>query len=342
MSHRISHRECYGCGKCTIVCPYQAIKMISDEEGFLYPKIEDAICMKCGLCKNACIANMAHSLPKRTTYTYAGVSKNKDILEQSTSGGAGTLLAEHILKSGGIVYGVALKGLEVEHVRIDHIKELFCIQGSKYVQSDLSTVLDSLLKDVKNNELILFTGTPCQIYAVKTLIGDYDKLYCVELVCMGCPSSLVWEKHLETYENKNGKIEQVKFRDKITGWWTSCLSYVIDGEKTYTMPHMDAFMAGFAQGLFFRPSCHVCKFKGETTAGDIKIGDFWGIGNDENPFDLSKGVSLLIIESEKGKKLFSAIRPQMDCKEMDYRFALSYNPHVRISKAPSKNRQVFF
>lgn len=46
--------ECCGCGACYAICPFSAIKMVCDDEGFQYPEILEDRCKKCGLCIKTC------------------------------------------------------------------------------------------------------------------------------------------------------------------------------------------------------------------------------------------------------------------------------------------------
>ena len=46
--------ECCGCGACYSICSKNAIEMIADEEGFLYPQIDQEKCVGCKLCKTVC------------------------------------------------------------------------------------------------------------------------------------------------------------------------------------------------------------------------------------------------------------------------------------------------
>lgn len=46
--------ECCGCAACWAVCPTQAISMRPDEEGFLYPAINQEKCVRCGSCLKVC------------------------------------------------------------------------------------------------------------------------------------------------------------------------------------------------------------------------------------------------------------------------------------------------
>lgn len=45
---------CCGCGACAVVCPRDAIKMVTDDEGFLFPEVDDAACVGCLMCERVC------------------------------------------------------------------------------------------------------------------------------------------------------------------------------------------------------------------------------------------------------------------------------------------------
>ena len=51
---QIDKAKCNGCHACAALCPKQCISMVSDEEGFWYPKIDEACCTNCGLCEKIC------------------------------------------------------------------------------------------------------------------------------------------------------------------------------------------------------------------------------------------------------------------------------------------------
>lgn len=46
--------DCCGCTACAAVCPRDAIQMAADEEGFLYPKINEELCVACWQCRKVC------------------------------------------------------------------------------------------------------------------------------------------------------------------------------------------------------------------------------------------------------------------------------------------------
>ena len=46
--------NCCGCTACKNICPKNAITMVMDSEGFLYPQIDEKLCVNCGMCKKVC------------------------------------------------------------------------------------------------------------------------------------------------------------------------------------------------------------------------------------------------------------------------------------------------
>ena len=109
--------------------------LTADEEGFLYPKVNEEMCMDCGLCENVC--PMLHKPQQHEVLAVYGAKNNDDAVRfTSSSGGMFTLFAEEILKQGGVVVGAALdEQLNVQHVLVDSIADLPKLRGSKYVQS---------------------------------------------------------------------------------------------------------------------------------------------------------------------------------------------------------------
>ena len=336
-------QECYGCSKCKQVCPVQAIRMERDEEGFLYPVVDEGKCIYCGKCEEACIIHIEKEKKEETTVAYACSALDEEILSRSTSGGMFYLLACAILAKGGVVYGATYRDGKVEHIRVEKIEDLRQLQGTRYVQSTMENVLPQIEEDIKQSKYLLVSGTPCQIAAVKSLYGELtDKLLLVELFCMGVPSPQVWEDYIAEKEAEWGKIENVNFRDKRTGWNSSSVVYSSETQEQVFSHGMDLFINGFFQSLYMRKSCHECRFKGENTVGDLKIGDFWGSAHFDERYKVSKGTSVVVVETEVGKQWLEMIGEQIQKEEIPYRFVKVYNPYVEVSRKPSKSRAEFF
>ncbi|EJW92167.1 4Fe-4S ferredoxin iron-sulfur binding domain-containing protein, partial [gut metagenome] len=101
---------CYGCGACKEVCPEQAIQMVKDEEGFLYPQVEEALCKNCGACKKACIEKTdAYKNREEAPEVYLAYAKEKEVSMHSTGGGVLAEAVKSICESGGAAAGIAFK-----------------------------------------------------------------------------------------------------------------------------------------------------------------------------------------------------------------------------------------
>ena len=51
--------KCTGCGACVHLCTKKAISLSENQEGFLYPKVDDNLCVNCGLCEKNCPVNQS-------------------------------------------------------------------------------------------------------------------------------------------------------------------------------------------------------------------------------------------------------------------------------------------
>jgi NADPH-dependent glutamate synthase beta subunit-like oxidoreductase/NAD-dependent dihydropyrimidine dehydrogenase PreA subunit len=57
----VDEDRCRGCGRCTKVCPYQAIAFHSNNVGGWYALVDEALCKGCGNCISVCPSNAADS-----------------------------------------------------------------------------------------------------------------------------------------------------------------------------------------------------------------------------------------------------------------------------------------
>ena len=165
--------DCCGCGACQAICPKNAIDMVEDKYGFVYPKIDDTKCIKCGLCKKIC----SYKNPKmmeEDKKVYMSASKNENSLRKSASGGVFFELANAIILDGGIVYGCSMENennqLYPKHIRVDKCEDLIKLQGSKYVQSECGNIYRQVKSDLLDNKIVLFSGTPCQVEGLKAFL----------------------------------------------------------------------------------------------------------------------------------------------------------------------------
>lgn len=308
----IANREnCCGCSACESVCPHDAIAMNPDALGFKYPIVDKDKCVNCGLCDKVCSFNDTYDTSSNYAYPLLFGARHKDIkeIETSRSGAAFIALSDHILELGGIVYGVGYEGhFHVVHKRAISKEERNEFKGSKYVQSDLKDTFRQVKQDLKDGLLVMFSGTPCQIAGLKSFVGNKlsKHLFLIDIICHGVPSPNIWKDYLHFIEMQyGGEASHVDFRDKKTfGWHSHKELFVIQGKRINT----DWFKKTFYKHIMLRPSCSNCHFCNTRRPGDITLADFWGWEKTDPSINADdKGISLLFINTDKGKKLFDDV-----------------------------------
>lgn len=334
----LDKKTCNGCGICVKECPVEAIKMVEDTEGFLYPVIDEEKCINCNKCKNIC-SNFNDS--KDYDKAYMAINKNIDELKNSSSGGMFYILAKYVISNNGVVFGVEYDdNMEAHHNYYTTLEDCKKFQGSKYVRSNLNNSFEKVQEFLKNDKYVLFTGTPCQCNALKLFLKkDYDKLIICDLICHSNPSPKVLKKYIEEVEKDyNKKIINFYHRPKENGWHNALpIIEFSDSSKINDKIYLDAF--GF--GLISRPSCYDCMFTGTNRVSDFTIADLWG--NDKicpEIKDDNTGISLFCINSKKADEIFEKIKDKMEFKKVDKKFAFSFNHYCNIKK--HHNRKKFF
>ena len=335
---------CTGCNACFNACPKSAIEMVSNDEGFWYPEIDENKCIDCGLCKKVCPINNAKYDNFAEPECYA-VMGDDELRKKSSSGGAFSYFAENILKQNGVVCGAAFaEDWSVRHIIVDNSEDLQKLRGSKYVQSNTTDCYKRIKEYLNNDVKVLFSGTSCQVAGLKSFLGkEYNNLYCVDIICHGVPSPKVFQKALkEKVEGEN--IENISFRDKMFGWTTT---YYINvktdkSNNVYTgknFPHVYSFL----KNCNLRLCCGDCKFNRLPRQGDITIGDFWGVDDYNQNLNDGKGTSVVVINSEKGKNLFEEIKNNTKLYEKIPLQAIEKrNYNLVKSSEHSEHRDMFF
>lgn len=340
-------KQCCGCAACAQACPKNCIVMQPDDEGFLYPQIDRSSCIECGLCEKVCPmlqspAEDTNSQPK----AYAAYNKDETIRLQSSSGGVFTLLALQTLQNGGVVFGAALSAdcKSVHHTMVSNEADLAKLRGSKYLQSEIEVCYEQAQTFLRQGKPVLFSGTPCEIEGLKTFLRQaYDNLTCVDLICHGSPSPKLWEKYVEYRKKENGQtVKEAYFRHKKYGWQEFSVKLCFKNNTEYIQKlNKDSFMQMFLQDLCLRPSCYSCNFKKKNRVSDITLADFWGSGWVCPDMDDDKGLSLVVVHSEKGGKLLEEIKEKMEVREVPLEDALQGNPSMTHSCNKPAKRDEF-
>ena len=296
-------QTCSGCMACARECPTQCIHPVIDEEGFLYPKVDMSECIDCDNCVKICPFTHPDEYKSAPLKAYAAWSIDEDTRLKSATAGVFTTLAAKFIKDGGVVYGAAYgEDLSLSHVRIDKISDLHRIQSSKYFQSDITDIYESIQNDINDGLSVMVSGTGCQIAGIRAAL-ICDDILLVDITCLGVPSPGVFKKYKESLEKNYGsRVTNINFRDKSTGWKTYGQTVTFEnGEMVSYKNDENPFMRGFLDKIYIRPSCYACPFCDTKRPGDITIGDFWGIEKTLPELDDERGVSLLYAVSEKGK-----------------------------------------
>ena len=321
-----SKQNCTGCSACANICPRGCIRMTADEEGFLYPVVNEEMCMDCGLCENVC--PMLHKPQQHELLAVYGAKNNDDAVRfTSSSGGMFTLFAEEILKQGGVVVGAALdEQLNVQHVLVDSIADLPKLRGSKYVQSRIGRIYSEVRQILHAGRKVLFSGTPCQIAGLKRyLVKPSENLLTVDVVCHGVPSHKVYQKHLRELAQEAGEpVVQVKF------------------QRLGASKRQETYMRLFLNNISIRPSCGECAFNNKRSLADITIADYWGIDKQFPEFDDDKGVTLVLVNSEAGAELLASVSDKAELLTTDFAKGAEYNVAVSKSLPLNPKRKFFF
>ena len=301
--------------------------MEEDEEGFLYPKVDEALCTDCGLCDMVCPLNAKFSLGDSPN-VYACKNKDIKVRLESTSGGAFTPMAEYVLEKGGLVFGAMFdKDFNVVHGHVSDKAELFRLRGSKYSQSVMDRTYKEAEESLEQGRLVLFSGTPCQIAGLRSFLRkDYHNLIAVDLICHGVPSPKVYREYVASLKKKyNEEIKKITFRDKNRGWKLFSFSIYFKKNLYSQAKWDDVFMRGFLAGYYLRPSCHACLFKGRNRGSDITIADYWGVHTRFPEYDDDLGVGLVIVNTGRGDEVWEQIAPCLDVLKSDLEHGAMYN-----------------
>ena len=340
------YEKCCGCRCCEQICPVNAIAMKENKEGFLEPVVDEEKCISCGLCLKRCPQLQEKSNDELKIDSYAAQNKDKEELLKSSSGGLFSVFARYILNKQGVVYGATFKeDLSVEHTEINNIEDLDLLRGSKYVQSNTLDTFSKVKNNLENNKLVLYSGTPCQIAGLKQFLQkDYKNLYLIDIVCHGVPSQKLFKKYKQSLEDKEkSKITKYSFRDKSKNGWGLNLKIEFENNKKENKRHIvDSYYKSFLHGDTYRECCYSCKYANLQRIGDITLADFWGIENIKSDFDIKDGVSAILVNTEKGKKLFEECKENINYMSATIESVVKDNRNLKMPTEKPKIRKTVY
>lgn len=350
--------NCFACGACVDICAKEAICLKENGQGYLYPVVDKKKCVSCGACERVCIAEK--SVKQDIEYlpmAYISRSNDKERYNLSASGGIFGTLAFEFIRTNGIVYGAAITHednlIRCKHVRIESTEELYKLQGSKYVHSETTGVFSEVLKDLKDGYRVLFSGTSCQVAALKNFLGkNYDTLYTVDLVCHGVPPISLLQKYVKYIENKHKcYINDISFRRKTKpGYELNKDSFVLtlSGQKNRNTfeecinRKSSGYYNLFLSRAGYRPNCYSCPFATIYKEGDITLGDFAPKGSEFSKYELSDKYmySTVLINNDHGKNLYDTITSQCFSKEIEIDSVLRHHPNLTKPSRCNRNGKI--
>ncbi len=324
----IEPKDCCGCQLCENICPFGAIKMQPNEDGFLYPVINPQKCTDCGICERKCPVKTIDTIknPEAATSAISGYIPDDTELKKSASGGLATALYTKILREGGKVVGVRYcDGFKnAEYIMVGFEENLPALKSSKYIQADKGSIYLKVRDALKDGYKVMFIGLTCEVAALHSFLGkNYENLYTADIICQGPTTPKVAEAYINDIEEKYGsKTVAFSIRHKEEGWLPAYLrAEFADGQV-----HMEEFYKtsyGFLFRQIPRYSCHTCHFKFGNRTSDITIGDHWGVKDGDPEYNVN-GVSVALINTEKGKQLMEGL-PNYQTMDTDPRFAIENN-----------------
>lgn len=320
MNHIVAPENCVGCALCANLCPKDAITMVWNKYGFLEPEVNTEACINCGMCLRQCPAlEESEQAEKAENHpiAYGAWMKDEDILQQSSSGGIFTALARSVLNEGGIIFGVVWQTPDTAvFTSAETEEELAAMRGSKYVPAIVGKIYRQVKHELKKNRRVLFTGTPCQVYALKKYLKTIpENLLTVDIVCHGTPSRLILQKYIQEEETKqNKKAIKISMREKPEGWYqgySHVAIYYSDGSRCGYRANVDSFYQLFMSDTMLNTNCYRCPHRTTSRPGDISICDYWGVANYHPDWPLAQGISGVLVNSERGAEAVESIKEQL-------------------------------
>lgn len=275
---------------------------------------------------------------------FACYNREQAVRMRSSSGGIFWLLGNCVLEQSGVVFGAKWnERWELIHDEAHSPEELEGFMGSKYVQSNPEDTFLRVREYLDEERLVLFSGTPCQAAGLRCYLGkDYENLIAADVICHGVPSPGVWRKYLQEIK-KDRIVTGINFRDKTGGWRNFSLKIDYLSHKAYRKSkYSDMYVRGFLKNIDLRPSCHACRFKEDSRMADITLGDFWGVKRYCPELSDDRGISVVLVWSDRGMRLMECLADKIVKREIPVETVVNTNAAYACSVAHHPERERFF
>lgn len=311
---KMPQERCCGCEACVQICPQRALKLTESGEGYLYPELIKEKCVQCNRCERVC--PMLKIFPEdNADEVYYGIShRNTDVLLSSASGGLFTFLYSKFIErypEGYVCGAIYSDGFEkVKHLVSNSLEDIQKMRSSKYFQSHKEFAYEQVEAKLKKNEAVFFTGTPCEVAALKLFLGkNYEKLWTLDFVCKGGGSPKILTDYVRYIKSKfDAEIIYLNMRYKwreLDNWIPQFVCFKFDNGKNYLREFYNTEL-GIGFQILQRKSCKECPFCEKKHYADFTIGDFHGISDKWKCFN-RLGTSVMILNSSFAKKFWEQI-----------------------------------
>lgn len=320
--------KCAGCMACVDICPKRAISVLDDME-YMNAVIDTNLCVNCNACHNVCQQNKPAELRKPQSWLQGW--GNENTRATSSSGGLGQELIRTMLRAGGVVAACRLDSGDFKFELIEKESEIVSFIGSKYVKSNPIGIYREIKDKLKENRKVLFIGLPCQVSSLRNYVKDDNCLYTVDLICHGSPSVKLLQKAIKEYGYDLSKVKSIYFRR------SDC--FAIETQPVRLVPKgvQDRYTLAFLKGLCYTENCYSCQYAQTNRVGDLTIGDSWGTEMTE---ELSKGVSFVMCQTEKGKALLDSL--EFNFFDVDFNNSVQRNKQLQSPSPMPSGRKLFF
>ncbi len=326
--------RCCGCMACADVCPVGAIKSSVDDCGFVYPSVDEKLCIDCNACMEICAFKNSKNTETNILCAYAYKLADRDELRLSTSGGAFRALSDEMLREGGVVFGACMdEDFTVLHTAAYDRAHRDAMRMSKYAQSLTDGIFSEVKKLLSDGKKVMFVGTPCQCGELRRYIGESDGLLVCDFLCHGVPSTAFFKAHIHYLEEYYHKTASgYLFRGKRYGWNHGIEEITFTDGSRKDGKRVQSFAEFFQSGVSLRESCRNCIYRSHHRPSDITLADFWGLKKVTGQED-REGVSLVLANSPKGRDYIERTAKSGSLTEVDVESVL-----YRVSTTPAKSR----
>lgn len=317
-----------------------------NSQGFLEPCVDASLCIECGLCVRQCPVLEKAPAPEvpenpEIIKAYGAWHKIDETRKKSSSGGIFPALASIVLKKGGCVFGVVWKDKETAgFAKAETGEELIPMLGSKYTQAEPGNVYREVACELSAGREVLFSGTPCQVAALKSYLRKpYENLLTMEVACHGVPTRNALKLYTNYLEAHYGRtLKKINFREKDHGWVSySVANYFSDGSREARHLSQDLYMHIFLSDAVLNRACYGCRFARIPRVADITVADFWGVEAYYPDWSNDLGISAVLSNTKKAEATLAEVSDALELRSIPFSVLLNTQKAAYIRQTPPEN-----